>query len=89
MQGTIKNDQKGLVPNTFDQIFEEIYDSPENIEFIVKISMFEIYMENIKDLLNKKATKKVKIRQSPKAGVYLENITAICVADELEMNSIY
>lgn len=48
----MKQELKGIVPRIVDEIFSYIDDSPENLEFIVKISMLEIYMEEIRDLLN-------------------------------------
>ena len=45
-----------------DNIFNFIGESPENLEFIVKIGMLEIYMEEIRDLLNPNSKRKVRIR---------------------------
>ena len=60
MQGILlKKKLRGIVPRLVDAIFEFIADSPENIEFVVKISMLEIYMERIRDLLNPNKKKKV------------------------------
>lgn len=42
---------KGIIPRMVDYIFDKIYDSPEHIEFKIKISAVEIYMEKIRDLL--------------------------------------
>ncbi len=90
MQGNMAKDKlKGIVPRLINSIFDFIYDSPEHLEFIVKISMLEIYMENIRDLLNPNQTKKVRIRQSPNLGVKLDNLTEICVGDELEVESVF
>lgn len=33
-------------------VFNKIESSAENFEFTVKVSMLEIYLENVKDLLN-------------------------------------
>ena len=84
----MKEKLKGLVPRIVKAIFEFINDSPENIEFMVKISMLEIYMEVIKDLLNINNPKKVRIRESPSTGIKIENLSEVCVGDELEVESV-
>ena len=50
--------------------------------------MLEIYLEEIKDLLNPNNPKKVRIRNSPTTGVSLENLCEICVGDELEVENV-
>lgn len=62
---------KGIVPRLVDNIFNYISESPENIEFIVKIGMLEIYMEEIRDLLNPNSKRKVRIREDPTKGILL------------------
>lgn len=45
---------KGLIPRIVEQIFASIIASPSTIEYTVKVSYMEIYMEKIRDLLNRK-----------------------------------
>ena len=47
---------KGLLPRCVDSIFEKISGSPNYLEFRIKISMVEIYMEKIRDLLDPSKT---------------------------------
>lgn len=90
MQGVLIQDElKGIVPRVVDEIFTFIGDSPENLEFIVKIQMLEIYMEEIRDLLNPNSKKKIRIRQSPNKGVYVENLAEVCVVDNLDVQTYY
>lgn len=42
---------KGLIPRITEQIFASISQAESNIEYTVKVSYMEIYMERIKDLL--------------------------------------
>lgn len=44
---------KGLIPRSVEQIFANIIASPSTIEFTVKVSYMEIFMEKIRDLLNR------------------------------------
>lgn len=46
-------------------------------------------MEEVRDLLNPVSKKKIRIRQSPNKGVYLENLADVCVVDELDVNTYY
>ena len=47
-------EMKGLIPRMFDYLFERIDQSPEEIEFNIRCSYIEIYMEKIADLLDRK-----------------------------------
>lgn len=42
---------KGIIPRITEQIFASIMASPANLEYLVKVSYMEIYMERIRDLL--------------------------------------
>lgn len=42
---------RGLIPRITEQIFASILASPPNLEYLVKVSYMEIYMERIRDLL--------------------------------------
>ena len=54
MQGPDISDpeRQGVIPRMVRTVFQKIENASEDIEFTVKISMVEIYMERIKDLLN-------------------------------------
>lgn len=52
MGADIENPElKGLIPRITEQIFASIVAAESNIEYTVKVSYMEIYMEKIKDLL--------------------------------------
>ncbi|PKY38432.1 hypothetical protein RhiirA4_392002 [Rhizophagus irregularis] len=54
MMGDMDNEEfKGLIPRIVEQIFHSIIDSPSTMEYTVKVSYMEIYMEKIRDLLNR------------------------------------
>ncbi|EIE88029.1 kinesin heavy chain [Rhizopus delemar RA 99-880] len=44
---------KGIIPRIVEQIFTSIMAAPSNLEFTVKVSYMEIYMEKVRDLLNR------------------------------------
>lgn len=46
---------KGIIPRITEQVFASIMTSPANLEYLVKVSYMEIYMERIRDLLSRTA----------------------------------
>ncbi|XP_078393043.1 kinesin heavy chain-like [Cetorhinus maximus] len=42
----------GIIPRIAHDIFDHIYSMDENLEFHIKVSYFEIYMDKIRDLLD-------------------------------------
>lgn len=66
-------------------MFEHIKNSPQHVEFIVKLSIIEIYMEQLRDLLSFKSIKKLKIRSGVLKGIYVENLTEIIVNSPQEV----
>lgn len=45
---------KGIIPRITEQIFASIMASPADLEYLVKVSYMEIYMERIRDLMLRK-----------------------------------
>lgn len=43
---------QGIIPRIINDIFNHIYSMDENIEFHIKVSYFEIYLDKIRDLLD-------------------------------------
>ncbi|XP_069111571.1 kinesin heavy chain-like [Argopecten irradians] len=53
MEGVIgDNHMQGIIPRIVQDIFNYIYGMDENLEFHIKVSYFEIYMDKIRDLLD-------------------------------------
>ncbi|XP_048874361.1 kinesin family member 5Aa isoform X7 [Brienomyrus brachyistius] len=53
MEGKLHDEESmGIIPRIADDIFSHIYTMDENLEFRIKVSYFEIYMEKIRDLLD-------------------------------------
>ena len=54
MQGVVDPpEQKGIIPRSFEHIFESIDVDEGNTNFLVQASYLEIYNEEIRDLLGK------------------------------------
>ncbi|XP_034408835.1 kinesin heavy chain-like [Cyclopterus lumpus] len=53
MEGKLHDHQlMGIIPRIAQDIFDHIYSMDENLEFHIKVSYFEIYMDKIRDLLD-------------------------------------
>ncbi|XP_056257593.1 kinesin heavy chain [Seriola aureovittata] len=53
MEGNLHDPQgMGIIPRIAEDIFEHIFSMDENLEFHIKVSYFEIYMDKIRDLLD-------------------------------------
>lgn len=53
MEGVLGDSKmQGIIPRIIADIFNYIYQMDENLEFHIKVSYFEIYMDKIKDLLD-------------------------------------
>ena len=86
MQGPDIEDleMQGIIPRMVRTVFNRIETASENIEFTVKISMIEIYMEKIKDLLDS-SKDNLKIHEDKTKGVYIADVTETYVSNELEV----
>ncbi|KAL0488632.1 hypothetical protein AKO1_015673 [Acrasis kona] len=80
-------DTRGLAPRVVEELFDAIDKSELNLEFTVKVSFFEIYMERIYDLLEpSKANLQVKEDTIGKT-FFVENLTEIYVSSDVEVLS--
>jgi kinesin family protein 5 len=85
MQGII-NDEKsmGIIPRMVKTLFDTINDSSDKMEFTIKISMVEIYMERIRDLFDP-LKDKLKIIEDKQKGVCIEDCSESTVISEEEV----
>ena len=71
-----KSNKKGIIPRTFEYLFDQIKskeDKDDSIKLNIKFAFIEIYNEKINDLLDQ--NKKVKIREDPDKGFFIDNCT--------------
>jgi kinesin family member 15 len=68
----------GLQPRIFQNLFQSI--RQQNYYFKITCSYLEIYNEKINDLLNEKNLD-LRIREDPKLGVYVQNLTEVEVGN--------
>jgi hypothetical protein len=63
--------KQGLIPNSFDHIFSHISQTHDE-QYLVRVSYLEIYKEEVRDLLSKDHKRRLKVRENPDTGVYVE-----------------
>ena len=67
-------DLQGVIPRMIWSVFDGIYSAPEHIEFLVKISIVELYQERIRDLLDT-SKDNLQIREDKEKGIYIADLT--------------
>ncbi|CDW78179.1 kinesin heavy chain [Stylonychia lemnae] len=89
MQGPDIEDKElqGIIPRMVKTVFGKIENASEDIEFTVKVSMIEIYMERVKDLLDPMKTN-LKVHEDKVKGIYIQDVTETYVGDEDEVYDI-
>ena len=85
MQGEIDNyELEGIIPRTVNSLFDNIESYSEEHEFTVKVSMLEIYMEKIRDLLDIERVN-LHIREDKSKAVYIEDLSEYYVSSKKEV----
>jgi hypothetical protein len=79
---------RGIIPRSFDHIFENVEASSDTSEFLVRASYCEIYNENVRDLLSSDTKKALQLKQHPDKGVYVKDLTWCTVASSEEIDTI-
>jgi len=71
MQGELSNEHtQGIIPRMISHVFNYIHQQ-EGTEFMIKVSMIEIYLEKIRDLLDITRTN-LPIREDTIKGIYVD-----------------
>ena len=86
MMGTNIDDEegRGVIPRIVEQIFSSIMTSPLNIEYTVRVSYMEIYMERIRDLLAPQ-NDNLPVHEEKNRGVYVKGLLEIYVSSVQEV----
>ncbi|KAF7662608.1 hypothetical protein LDENG_00229080 [Lucifuga dentata] len=86
MQGAwLDSEKRGVIPNAFDHIFTHISRSQSDRQYLVRASYLEIYLEEIRDLLdpNHANARALELRENPETGVYVRDLTS-CVCKSIK-----
>ena len=80
--------QSGLMDNCFDHVFDFISASGKDMQFLVRVSYYEIYNEEIKDLLKKRTGKSLELRESGPNSVYVKNLSCYVVNNVTDLQKL-
>ncbi|KAG8797306.1 hypothetical protein FRC17_007786, partial [Serendipita sp. 399] len=81
------DDLKGIIPRITEQIFASIVESDANLEYLVKVSYMEIYLEKIRDLLAPQ-NDNLQIHEEKSKGVYVKGLSDYYVSNAQEVYEI-
>jgi kinesin family protein 5 len=89
MMGTdiVDDEGRGVIPRIVEQIFASILSSPGTIEYTVRVSYMEIYMERIRDLLAPQ-NDNLPIHEEKNRGVYVKGLLEIYVSSVQEVYEV-
>uniref|UniRef100_A0A8C0UVX5 Kinesin-like protein n=1 Tax=Cyanistes caeruleus TaxID=156563 RepID=A0A8C0UVX5_CYACU len=85
MEGKLHDpDGMGIIPRIVQDIFNYIYSMDENLEFHIKVSYFEIYLDKIRDLLDVSKTN-LSVHEDKNRVPYVKGCTErfVCSPEEV------
>jgi len=90
MEGDMSSDENmGIIPRAFQHIFDHVALSNEESEkYLIRASYFEIYNEEIRDLLSNTPKKALELKESKETGINVKNLTSIVVKTIAEINNV-
>ncbi|KRX06862.1 P-loop containing nucleoside triphosphate hydrolase [Pseudocohnilembus persalinus] len=81
------NVTKGIIPRTAQEIFDKISKEGQDLTYIISVSMLEIYREQLSDLMDSEKSD-LKIKETPKRGVYVSGLSSNEVSNSQELLDI-
>ncbi|XP_076811418.1 kinesin-like protein KIF3A [Clavelina lepadiformis] len=81
-------EKRGIIPNSFAHIFGHIAKAEGDTRFLVRASYLEIYNEEVRDLLSKDQTARLKVKERPDIGVYVKDLSMCVVYNADDMDGI-
>lgn len=88
MQGQPTEEGEGVIPRSFQHIFDHINRSPANQQYLVRASYLEIYQEEIRDLLQKDQTNRLELKESPDIGIYVKDLSSFVTKNTKEIQHV-
>eukprot|EP00762_Andalucia_godoyi_P004387 ANDGO_08163.mRNA.1 Kinesin heavy chain len=77
--------QQGLIPRMANDIFSMVENSDDQLEFAIKVSYVEVYMEKVRDLISPEKTNLQIHEEKGGRGVFLADVTEVYVSSKEEM----
>lgn len=78
---------RGVIPRIIEQVFDSIASASGNMEYTVKVSYMEIYMERIRDLLAP-SNDNLPIHEEKARGVYVKGLLEVYVGSLQEVSQV-
>ena len=78
---------RGIIPNSFQHIFDHVSLKGSDEKYLVRASYFEIYNEEIRDLLST-TPKSLDLKESPDSGVYVRGLISTSVKSFSEIDNL-
>ncbi|XP_030842584.1 kinesin-like protein KIF1A isoform X13 [Strongylocentrotus purpuratus] len=89
MMGKQEPSQQGIIPQLCQELFDRINcNSDPNLKFSVEVSYMEIYCERVRDLLNPKNQKNLRVREHPLLGPYVEDLSKLAVTSFSDISDL-
>ena len=79
---------RGIIPNAFQQVFDHVALKESDETYLVRASYFEIYNEEIRDLLSSNPKVSLELKESIDSGVYVKNLTSKVVKSFSEIDRV-
>ncbi|XP_074601505.1 kinesin-like protein KIF3A [Brevipalpus obovatus] len=77
----------GILFHAFAHVFAFMSKSARDTQFLLRASYYEIYNEEIRDLLNKNS-KSLELKESPQGGVYVKDLSCFVVNNLSELEKL-
>nr|XP_039270728.1 kinesin-like protein KIF1B isoform X1 [Styela clava] len=82
-------DQAGIIPQLCEELFCRVSGHEEqSLKFSVEVSYMEIYCERVRDLLNPKNNKNLRVREHPLLGPYVEDLSKLAVQSFSDISNL-
>ena len=78
---------KGIIPNAFEHIFDHIALNGQNDKYLVRASYFEIYKEEIRDLLSQSSLR-LELKETESGAVYVKDLTDVVVKSVSDIDRV-
>ena len=79
---------RGVIPNSFEHIFDHIALNGKKDKYLVRASYFEIYNEEVRDLLSENPQHSLELKESADSGVYVKKLKSVVVKSVSEIDKV-
>ncbi|XP_044004559.1 kinesin-like protein KIF3B [Aphidius gifuensis] len=81
-------ERRGIIPRSFEHIFNHIGRSEKNMQYLVRASYLEIYQEEIRDLLHPDQSLRFELKEKPEYGVFVKDLSSVICKSANEIQQL-